>query len=193
MYNLIGNSCIASWITTKLLNQAFINPFTWCIMDFESSYNLVKNWENINFNNYELVKDNNWNFSIIIDKIIKVQYVHYHFDKNANSIISKNNDIFYNKIWEYIIDKYVQRINRMLELKIEPVFMFACAKDADNKRSSFTIQQQKMLEELNTKYKIILSFDNMIQSKNFTCIEQNKNFKFNDIEMAAYIFNKLNF
>ena len=76
MYNLIGNSCIASWITTKLLNQAFINPFTWCIMDFESSYNLVKNWNDLNFKNFELVKDDNWNFSIIVDNLIKIQYVH---------------------------------------------------------------------------------------------------------------------
>ena len=191
MYNLIGNSCIASWITTKLLNQAFINPFTWCIMDFESSYNLVKNWENINFNNYELVKDNNWNFSIIIDKIIKVQYVHYHFDKNANSIISKNNDIFYNKIWEYIIEKYIQRLKRMKELNIDPIFIFAYAKNTSNKNNIFTLEQQKKLVELNTKYKIILSFDNMISTKNFICIKQDKNFKFNDINLATYIFNKL--
>jgi hypothetical protein len=81
----------------------------------------------------------------------------------------------------------------MKELNIEPIFIFACAKNADNKRSSFTLEQQYKLEKLNSKYKIILSFDNMIQTNKFITIQQNKNYKFNDINLANELFVKLKF
>ena len=84
---------------------------------------LIQNWNIINFKNYELVKDNNWNFSIIINEKVKVQYVHYIFDPNAKTVQMHCNvrgDIKYCKIWEYIIQKYEERLNRMLKKKEEP-------------------------------------------------------------------------
>lgn len=191
MLNLIGNSCIASWITNSNLKQKFINPFCWNIMDFNSAYNLVKNYETIDYSNYKLIKDNNWNFSIIVDNLVTIQFVHYKFSPKYDKPTKIGEDIFYNKIWEYIIEKYEERIKRLLEEKAEPIFIFACAKSAENKRSSFTLEEQKKLEKLNSKYKIILSFDNMINSDKFICISQTKNYKGNTIKMADEIYKKL--
>lgn len=189
--NLVGNSCIASWITNRILKCEFSNPFTWCIMDFDSSYNSVKYWDDLDFTNYELVKDQNWNFSIIIDKNVKIQYVHYKFNPKYNKPTKIGDDIFYNKIWEYIIEKYDSRVNRMLKYKENPVFFFACAKSADNKRSNFSLEQQKKLVELNSKYKIILSFDQMIKDDRIVTLEQNKNYKGNTLEMAKFLYSEL--
>ena len=87
-------------------------------------YYMVKNFKNINFENYELIKDENWKFSLIIDKNIKIQYVHYRFDKNAKNPYKKDIDIYYSKIWEYIIEKYEIRLSRMKIIKENPIFLF---------------------------------------------------------------------
>lgn len=68
--NLICNSCVGGFIYKNELKSQFKNPFIWNIIDFNSMLYLVKNYENVNFNNYELIKDNKWNFNLIIDKHI---------------------------------------------------------------------------------------------------------------------------
>lgn len=162
-------------------------------MDFESSYNLVKYWDEIDFTNYELVKDDNWNFSINVDNKVKIQYVHYKFSPKYSKPTKVDVDIFYNKIWEYITDKYNSRVNRMLKSKEDPIFIFACAKGAVNKRSSFTLEQQEKLASLNSKYKIILSFDNMIKNEKILTLQQNENYKGNTLEMAKFLYSRLKF
>lgn len=110
--NLISNTCIGAYLY-KLLNLKFENPFCWSVIDFDSMYYLIKNYEKINFKNYELTKTPDWWFTIIIDNVIKVHYVHYKFDKNANKPTRCGSNIIYNKIWEYIVEKYEERLTRM--------------------------------------------------------------------------------
>lgn len=81
----------------------------------------------------------------------------------------------------------------MLKYKENPVFFFACAKGADNKRSNFSLEQQKKLVELNSKYKIILSFDQMIKDDRIVTLEQDKNYKGNTLEMAKFLYSELKF
>ena len=118
--NIISNSCLGSYITRDYLNEPYSNPFCWSVIDDVSIINLIKNYKNINFNKYELTKDKNWNFYITIDKLVKVWYVHYRFSKNDNKIRKNDVDVFYNRIWEYIIKCYETRLKRMKE---EPIFV----------------------------------------------------------------------
>lgn len=184
--NLVGNTCVASYITRDCLTQPFINPFVWNIMDFDSCYNLVKYWDEIDFENYELVKDYNWNFSIIIDRKIKVQYVHYKFQKDCKTLTVKNNDVYSNHIWEYIVEKYTKRIRNVHEEP--PIFVFATANYGSDRHIPFTLEQQKKLDELNSSYKIIISFKNMINSNKLLCIKQNTKFYNNGITFSKYIY-----
>lgn len=85
--NIISNSCVGGFITRDYLKQSFNNPFVWCNVDNKSFLNLIKNYNTINWLNYELVKDENWNFSIIVDKLVKINYTHYRFDKNADKLV----------------------------------------------------------------------------------------------------------
>jgi len=185
--NLVGNTCVASYITKECLKQSFVNPFVWAIIDFDSCYNLVKYWDELTFEKYDLVKDNDWNFSIIIDNKVKVQYVHYKFSKEHNKITIKNNDVYYNKIWEYIIEKYNKRI---LNVKKEnPIFVFVYPNQAPTPHiTPFTLEQQKKLEELNSPYKIIISFKDMINSDKLICVKQNKIFKDNGLDFSRFIY-----
>lgn len=121
--NLISQNCLSGNIYQNCLKEQFSNPFIWTVIDFNSMLYLVQNWNTINFKNYELVKDDKWNFSIIIDEKVKVKYVHYKFNPNCKTPMLDNvGSIHYYKIWEYIIQKYEERLNRMLNKKEEPIF-----------------------------------------------------------------------
>lgn len=126
--NLIGNCCISNYIEQKA-GQGRANPFTWINLDFNSLYYLMTNWETINWNNYELSKEpHRYNkgqeqFIITIDNNIKLEYVHFLFDKNHKIPNIVGHDVRYCKIWEYIVQKYEERLKRMLGRKEPPVFI----------------------------------------------------------------------
>jgi hypothetical protein len=83
-----------------------------------------------------------------------------------NDIKVDGPDVYSNHIWTYIIDKYVDRTKRMIRENIKPTFMFAGAQSAINKRSSFTIDEQRILNQINTSYDIYCSFGSMITFTN---------------------------
>ena len=145
--NIIANSCCGGHLYKSLFKQPFQNPFIWNIIDFNSMLYLIKNYDKINFNNYELIKDNKWNFKIIIDNHIIIQYVHYKFNEKCNKPIRKGMDVFYNKIWEYIVEKYEDRKNRMIRNKESPIFILADWWDRPD--TQLTYNRLKLLNDLN--------------------------------------------
>ena len=189
--NIIGNSCIASYITRDCLQQQFENPFTWCIMDYTSCYNLVKYYSKINYLNFKLCSNGLTNFSIIVDGLVTIQYVHYHFDAKCNTPTIINNDVYYNKIWEYIISKYVSRVNRMLSYQHDPIFIFATANYGLARHIPFTYDQQTELDNLNSPYPIVISFGNMVTNSRLHVIPQTTAYIDNGLNISKYIFSEL--
>ena len=155
MLNVIADTCVGADIYKYHLKQPYQNPFCWETMDCDSMSYLIQNYKNINFNNYELVKDKNWNFSIIIDKKVKVNYVHYHFSKKDKIIRTDKSDVFYNKIWEYIVQKYEERKERLLKNKENPIFIFGSSWNGQKCKKS-TIEK---IVKIKTNYKIIFVVD----------------------------------
>jgi esterase/lipase len=152
---IISNSCCGAYLMREHFKMEYNNPFCWNVIDLESYYNLIKNWNKIDFLNYELVKDENWHFSIIIDNIVKVQYIHYLFDKDVKVLSQKSKDesdiLVWNKMYEYVVEKYEERVNRLLSIKhIEkPFFIIADTKDSDvRKYNEFWLNK---IDELDTK------------------------------------------
>ena len=192
MYNIIGNSCIGSWITAKILKQQFVNPFCWSIMNFDSCVNLLQHFYDIDFANFNL-DFNGVEFTLTIDKLVSVQYVHYKFDDSADTIRTSGEDVLYNRIWEYIVSKYLERTRRMIDNKITPVFIFAGAGCADNRRSSFTIDEQHKLDAMNIKFKTYVSFGEMIQYANpkIISLHQHGTYKGNTLHMATDLFKQM--
>ena len=120
MINIIGDSCVASNITLDVLHQEYINPFCWNIIDHISFGYLIKNYKNINFNNYYLRKHPSYEeYYLIIDDNIEVLYHHYREDKKCKTIIKKDNHVYFCDIQQYIIEKYKSR----LKLNSSPIFI----------------------------------------------------------------------
>jgi len=148
MYNLISQNCLCGDIYKNNLKIDYQNPFVWCVITFENMYNLISKWDNINFLNYELKKDKNWNFSLNIDNKVNIQYVHYKFSYNDSTIRKNGVDVFYNKIWEYIIEIYEKRIQKMLNNKENPLFCI-CNFDTIYKDAIYTKEQLQILSKFN--------------------------------------------
>lgn len=158
MINLpITQNCISRQLY-MLSNCQYETPFINTVIDFKSMKYLIEHWNDINFYNYELVKDSQWNFSIIIDEKVKIQYVHYKFSATAKTLMVKDDELYYNKIWEFIIEKYESRLKRMQASKKLPVFILtdtlSLYKDA--------IYTNEQLKEL-SKYKNVIIFYGMKQ------------------------------
>lgn len=122
---LISHNCLAGHLY-HFIGQKYSCPFIWTVIDFNSIKILITEWDKINFDNYRLEKDDKWNFQIVIDEKVKVQYVHYKFDSRFNTPVKLGpGDICYNKIWEYIISRYEERVKRMNAENTKPIFCIA--------------------------------------------------------------------
>lgn len=158
--NLISHNCLSGYLYKNHLNERFENPFIWTVIDFNSFIYMIKNWEKINFNNYVLCKDEKWNFYIIIDEHIKIQYVHYKFDKNVSFCdkTGPGTDIRSNKIWEYIIEKYEERVSRMITNNEKPIFCVCNSKTVFND-CKYTNEQLNILRTFNNVF-ILEGYEN---------------------------------
>lgn len=153
--NLIGNTCLSSFIMRDCLQRPYNNPFCWNVIDIESFCYLIEHYDTIDFNNFEILKDSLWNFSILIDGNVRVQFVHYKFSIHDNVLRRSGLDIFYRKIWEYIVDKYMLRSERMLELKEDPIFIIGSSWGKE--WGSIDLDDVKRISKIKTRYKVILT------------------------------------
>lgn len=156
--NLIGNCCISSFIEqiAKLKHE---NPFTWITLDFNSFFNLITNYQNTNWYNYELVRSkhpkyNTYVFDILVENKIKIRYFHYLFDPKATTIQTKGAEVRYYKIWEYVVEKYEERLKRMLNKNESPVFV-AEWETLDYDENAFW-----KIEKEDLKYKLVIITNN---------------------------------
>ena len=66
MHKIISNSCVGGFIYRDNIRCAYQTPFIWNLVDFESMHYLIGNFRYINFKDYDIKKDRNCNFIIII-------------------------------------------------------------------------------------------------------------------------------
>lgn len=186
--NIISNSCCGAYLMREHLKTEYVNPFCWNVIDLKSYYYLIRDWDKINFLNYELVKDENWNFSIIIDEKIKVQYIHYLFDPKAEKLASRSKSehdvLVWNRMWEYVASKYEERVQRMLDTKEKPTFIIADLHDNDLRK--YDKEWLMKIDEMNSNFEIIL-FSNHYEFKNkryYTIKERCKD----NSQLSKYIY-----
>lgn len=158
--NVISNTCVGAYIMRDCLHHQYENPFCWNIIDPISMYNLIISYDTLNFWNWKLRKDDKWNFSIVIDDRVVVKYVHYHFSPNDATIRTDGVDVFYQKIWEYVVAKYVCRLKRM---KSSPVFVIATSYPDDY----FSKEDIERICSIRTNYKIIINNNNINLDKHY--------------------------
>lgn len=153
--NLISQNCLTGDLNRYHFHTKYSSPFIWTVIAFEDMKKLITEWNSINFLDYELLRDENWNFSILIDKKVKIQYVHYKFSPDDKIPRKDGVDIYYSRIWEYIVEKYEKRIKRMLDRNEAPLFCI-CNFNTIYKDAIYTDEQ---LEEL-SKYSNVLILKN---------------------------------
>lgn len=126
----IGNNCCTGYLYHKL-HIPFNNPFVWMVLPNKSVYNLLSNFYHINWSNISMRKSNIKpnTYIITVDDIIDIHYVHYHLNpmaakltciKSANRL---QNHLEWKYIYKYIVEKYFERVKRMVMLKEPPCFL----------------------------------------------------------------------
>lgn len=151
--NIVSHNCLGGYLYNNVMQIPYENPFIWTVIDYKSMFNLITCWDTIDFTNYTLEKDYNWNFYIVIDDLVKVQFVHYKFDPKATKIVGNREEVvgdtvYYCKIWEYIAEKYNSRLKRMLDKNEKPLFCI-CNFKTDFNDACYTTEQLNELEKFN--------------------------------------------
>lgn len=163
--NLIGNCCISNFIS-QIAGEGNTNPFTWIDMDFNSLYYLIINWENVKWNDYKIVKvphpyQNRDMFEIVIENKVHLRYVHYLYDKNVLQIKTVKQNVYYYKIWEYIVQKYEERKQRMLERNEKPMFI------TEWEHMNYDEAAFWKIEKENLKYKlVVITYNKNLKTNN---------------------------
>ena len=170
MHNIIANSCIGGYIYRNL-GEPFRNPFTWAMIRSQSFIQLIRTYDIIDWDNIELLWDTDnplkdrKTYKLCVDKQFMLHYTHYLDDERFETPLKDGVDIRYNRITDYIIEKYTSRVRRMLSDSINPIFLILCS---EYKRYDYTLDNQiKLCEKTQdssyikiiiTKYKELLRF-----------------------------------
>ena len=54
--NIIANTCTSAMVYRDYLKEEYPNPFCWNFIAAEDYFNLIKNFDTLNFENFELIK-----------------------------------------------------------------------------------------------------------------------------------------
>ncbi len=118
--NIISNNCLGGFVYKEVLQMPYSNPLIWHAFVNPQEYSsFIKDFDKLNFENIMLSKEGyglNNNFIIEIDEKYKIFQHHMFFDANATiptAFGPNGNNIKYNRIWEYIIDNFIRRTERM--------------------------------------------------------------------------------
>ena len=158
----------------RLNKIAFNNPFVWAIVSYKDIYYLMNNFYDINWNTFDVEKSTIWEdtYLVNVDNNLKIHYLHYKYNPKAlkpqkvlysNSIDDEwNGNVIYNKIWDYVEEKYMDRVKRMKELKEPPVFLIH-EESLGNKSSDVTLSD---LAEADSKFRRYIITTNSTISRN---------------------------
>jgi hypothetical protein len=199
MLNIISNNCVGGFITRDILHTEYKNPFIWTTTEALDMISLMSNFMTINWANFSLEMDDNCTMFGIIDNKVKTRFTHYKLNPNAHNIViggPANNDIYSDKIWEYICLKYISRVKRLCTCGITPIFICCGANNRPRYDfgKDFTLDEQEQLYHIATanKVRLIISFKNNINLPNteyVTVVEQTQSFLHDGIDFAKYLWN----
>ena len=183
--NIISNVCIDGWLYQKL-NKEFTNPFVWSMIRFDSFVKLIKNFNILNLSNIKLVKEDTQNdeneihlncYTIVIDNQIRIYFAHHIYDENYNTPTWINNKLYYNKMDEYLLEKYRLRLSRMQQCL--PIFILR-----DYSYNNKQIQEYISLNLNNNLYLVTNDFSKFSKYRNKIKILYTDQNLHNTIEIA---------
>lgn len=114
--NIVSNNCLGGFIYRDILKCEYQNPFIWTSINHLELLDIIKNFNSINFSNMSIDRDGNGlsnNFITVIDDKYRIFNHHIQFSIKDNVPRNVGNNVYYNKPWEYIVEKYDKRLKRM--------------------------------------------------------------------------------
>ena len=205
--NIISNTCLGARLY-QLNKCQYTNPFMWNIIESSSMVNLINmldgrtdglvkiqirksdylskrdKYRQIFARRHEMIPTT---FKLIVNDIINIEYVHYIFSAKDNTPVKRDINIYYNRIWEYIIGKYIERTKRMMVSNELPKFVITTAEP------SYSIDKQyELINCINkTPFKMCLITNDMTDGVNGNCKIIHANIaKLDDTVVQAKLFNK---
>lgn len=126
-YTIISNCCGGADVYVRN-GSKFTNPFVWSEVFEDDLIRLIQHFPSIDFTDYDLVRKENTIFGVNVSQEFTIWFPHYKYDKTCNTPTKKGFDIYYNKNYEYVITKYIERVERMTE-EYTPFFLIFAYKD----------------------------------------------------------------
>ena len=126
---IISNNCLGGYIYRDILKKEYCSPFIWTLFDPNAFIDFINEFDTINLEHIKVYKENPTiqnSFKLLIDNKYKLDQIHMVFDEKYTepTIVGANKcDVHYNKIWEYITENYIKRLNRA-RLEKEKIFIF---------------------------------------------------------------------
>lgn len=194
-YNIISNTCIGSYITTKCLMLPLQNPFSWSVIDSDSILALLEHFYDIDFSNIRVNQVSDF-YKITIDNVVSVNYIHYHYSKTATNLVQHGPDLFFNQMADYVTAKYFERLKRMALNNSKPIFVLGFANGKANSKWYWTENDVNKVLNATSNYNIIASFEynvNHMSNNNIEYIPQHQTFIDNGLEFSKYIFDTSTF
>ncbi len=125
---IISNNCCGSNYYRKK-NIEYNNPFIWMVVPQNSIKILLTEFDKIDWYNIDMKKSTirKNTFIIIVDNKIELHFIHHYFDPKHNELFfykdREGSHLCSNRIWEYIIKKYFERVDLMLKTNMQPKFI----------------------------------------------------------------------
>jgi uncharacterized protein (DUF1919 family) len=155
-YTIISNCCGGADIYIRN-GVKFTNPFVWSEVFESDLFKLIEHFEKLNFDNYDLERKENKIFGVKVDDTFTIWFPHYKFDANCTVPTKIGFDTCYNKNYEYVLKKYIDRSKRMTSDYI-PFFLIFSYNDKISSKEN-TIKIQQLLETMKVPSILITGYD----------------------------------
>lgn len=168
--NIISHNCVGARIYQQK-NEKYSNPFMWCVIPPNDFLYLYENFEKINFQNFKLEKDKE-GYKIVIDNSVNVYYPHYKYSSFEKTPVKKAKDgidVYYNKINEYIVEKYRTRLARMCG---KPLFIVTDRDFIVNKQ--FNFKRSDLLKYIDKEDCLVVTADKTLSGSNVIYMSSTK-------------------
>ena len=122
--NLISTNCAGSYVMTRN-NAPLGNPFAWAFVTYSSVDALMDHFDDIRWSNFIIERNPRAKntFSLRIDNQLLVHYIHYRLNPKYPTPHIVGHEVESSKIWEYVVNAYIRRTKRMLQLNEPPKFL----------------------------------------------------------------------
>ena len=144
----------------KALNLPYQNPFIFTRIWADDFLKLLREFDTIDFENYILNTNSGRlveeveNFHILLDDKIKIYFKHHRFRSTANSLEFSGPNMYYNKVWEYLIKKWDERIKNLFKNKSKKIIVL------DNQKGCYSSIIDPVMELCKIKnYKLVIIDD----------------------------------